>query len=171
MINIHHGLLPSFKGKNPFQQAYDAGVKLIGATSHIVTEELDSGPIIEQLVDRVSHRDFPRSFRERSQSIEKQCLILSLQYYLEVRALAPFPHLVVFRFCGSFASRWCVRVLFTLSKVKPLAAMRAGSPDAVEQESSGRIERIRRLRKNVSRGCHLYWECAQETIPSTGRLP
>jgi formyltetrahydrofolate deformylase len=50
VINIHHGLLPSFKGRNPVKQAFDAGVKLIGATTHFVTEELDSGPIIEQMV-------------------------------------------------------------------------------------------------------------------------
>ncbi|KAK1325965.1 hypothetical protein QJS10_CPA01g02781 [Acorus calamus] len=74
IINIHHGLLPSFKGGNPSKQAFDAGVKLIGATSHFVTEELDSGPIIEQMVDRVSHRDNLRSFVQKSENLEKQCL-------------------------------------------------------------------------------------------------
>jgi formyltetrahydrofolate deformylase len=54
IINIHHGLLPSFKGANPYRQAYEAGVKLIGATSHFVTEELDDGPIIEQMVGKLS---------------------------------------------------------------------------------------------------------------------
>jgi formyltetrahydrofolate deformylase len=53
IINIHHGLLPSFKGANPYRQAYEAGVKLIGATSHFVTEELDDGPIIEQMVGKL----------------------------------------------------------------------------------------------------------------------
>jgi formyltetrahydrofolate deformylase len=67
VINIHHGLLPSFKGANPYRQAFDKGVKLIGATSHFVTEELDEGPIIEQLVDRVSHRDVLSDFCAKSQ--------------------------------------------------------------------------------------------------------
>ncbi|WJX60367.1 Formyltetrahydrofolate deformylase 1, mitochondrial [Trifolium repens] len=62
IINIHHCLLPSFRGGNPCKQAYDAGVKLIGATSHFVTEGVDAGPIIEQMVERVSHRDDLQSF-------------------------------------------------------------------------------------------------------------
>ncbi|KAJ4950210.1 hypothetical protein NE237_027042 [Protea cynaroides] len=87
IINIHHGLLPSFKGGNPAKQAFDAGVKLIGATSHFVTEELDAGPIIEQMVERVSHRDNHRSFVEKSENLEKQCLEKAIKSYCELRVL------------------------------------------------------------------------------------
>eukprot|EP00897_Mesotaenium_endlicherianum_P003754 jgi/Mesen1/3406/ME000192S02569 len=97
IINIHHGLLPSFKGANPYRQvvlvgvehnqAYKAGVKLIGATSHFVTDELDTGPIIEQLVDRVSHRDSLLTFAGKSETLEKQCLATAVKYYCEARIL------------------------------------------------------------------------------------
>lgn len=87
IINIHHGLLPSFKGGNPSKQAFDAGVKLIGATSHFVTEELDEGPIIEQTVERVSHRDNLQSFVKKSENLEKQCLVKAIQYYCDLRVL------------------------------------------------------------------------------------
>ncbi|KAJ6427255.1 hypothetical protein OIU84_022785 [Salix udensis] len=87
IINIHHGLLPSFKGGRPSKQAFDAGVKLIGATSHFVTEELDAGPIIEQMVERVSHRDNIRSFVQKSESLEKQCLAKAIKSYCELRVL------------------------------------------------------------------------------------
>ncbi|XAR54937.1 Formyltetrahydrofolate deformylase [Bertholletia excelsa] len=81
VINIHHGLLPSFKGGHPSKQAFDAGVKLIGATSHFVTEELDAGPIIEQMVERVSHRDNLQSFIQKSENLEKQCLTKAIKSY------------------------------------------------------------------------------------------
>ncbi|XP_062145669.1 formyltetrahydrofolate deformylase 1, mitochondrial-like [Alnus glutinosa] len=87
IINIHHGLLPSFKGGNPSKQAFDAGVKLIGATSHFVTEELDAGPIIEQMVERVSHRDNLQSFAQKSENLEKQCLLKAIKSYCELRVL------------------------------------------------------------------------------------
>ncbi|XP_008802794.2 formyltetrahydrofolate deformylase 1, mitochondrial-like isoform X1 [Phoenix dactylifera] len=87
IINIHHGLLPSFKGGNPSKQAFDAGVKLIGATSHFVTEELDSGAIIEQMVERVSHRDTLQSFVQKSENLEKQCLAQALKSYCELQVL------------------------------------------------------------------------------------
>lgn len=87
IINIHHGLLPSFKGGNPSKQAFEAGVKLIGATSHFVTEELDEGPIIEQMVERVSHRDNLRSFVQKSENLEKQCLSKAIKSYCELRVL------------------------------------------------------------------------------------
>ncbi|XP_059442980.1 formyltetrahydrofolate deformylase 1, mitochondrial-like [Corylus avellana] len=87
IINIHHGLLPSFKGGNPSKQAFDAGVKLIGATSHFVTEELDAGPIIEQMVERVSHRDNLLSFVQKSENLEKQCLAKAIKSYCELRVL------------------------------------------------------------------------------------
>ncbi|KAF3795196.1 Formyltetrahydrofolate deformylase 2 [Nymphaea thermarum] len=87
IINIHHGLLPSFKGGNPSKQAFDTGVKLIGATSHFVTEELDAGPIIEQMVERVSHRDNLRCFVLKSENLEKQCLTKAVKSYCELRVL------------------------------------------------------------------------------------
>ncbi|XP_028751835.1 formyltetrahydrofolate deformylase 1, mitochondrial isoform X2 [Neltuma alba] len=87
IINIHHGLLPSFRGGNPSRQAFDAGVKLIGATSHFVTDELDAGPIIEQMVERVSHRDNLQSFVQKSESLEKQCLSKAIRSYCELRVL------------------------------------------------------------------------------------
>ncbi|CAL0313749.1 unnamed protein product [Lupinus luteus] len=87
VINIHHGLLPSFKGGSPSKQAFDAGVKLIGATSHFVTEELDSGPIIEQMVERVSHRDNLKSFVHKSENLEKQCLSNAIRSYCDLRVL------------------------------------------------------------------------------------
>ncbi|KAK6935160.1 Formyl transferase, N-terminal [Dillenia turbinata] len=87
IINIHHGLLPSFKGGNPSKQAFEAGVKLIGATSHFVTEELDAGPIIEQMVESVSHRDNLQSFVQKSENLEKQCLAKAIKSYCELRVL------------------------------------------------------------------------------------
>ncbi|KAI4338463.1 hypothetical protein MLD38_023521 [Melastoma candidum] len=87
VINIHHGLLPSFRGGHPSKQAFDSGVKLIGATCHFVTEELDAGPIIEQMVERVSHRDSLQSFVQKSESLEKQCLSKAIKSYCELRVL------------------------------------------------------------------------------------
>ncbi|XP_074328558.1 formyltetrahydrofolate deformylase 1, mitochondrial-like isoform X2 [Apium graveolens] len=87
VINIHHGLLPSFKGGNPSKQAFEAGVKLIGATAHFVTKELDEGPIIEQMVDTVSHRDNLLSFVQKSQNLEKQCLAKAIKSYCQLRVL------------------------------------------------------------------------------------
>ncbi|GAB2212592.1 hypothetical protein Droror1_Dr00020568 [Drosera rotundifolia] len=87
VINIHHGLLPSFKGGHPSKQAFDAGVKLIGATSHFVTDQLDAGPIIEQMVERVSHRETLQSFVLKSEDLEKQCLAKAIKSYCELRVL------------------------------------------------------------------------------------
>ncbi|CAN6302654.1 unnamed protein product [Urochloa humidicola] len=87
VINIHHGLLPSFKGGHPSRQAFNAGVKLIGATSHFVTPELDAGPIIEQMVERVSHRNTLQSFVVKSENLEKQCLAEAIKSYCELRVL------------------------------------------------------------------------------------
>jgi formyltetrahydrofolate deformylase len=87
IINIHHGLLPSFKGANPYRQAYAAGVKVIGATSHFVTEELDGGPIIEQMVERVSHRDSLSIFAEKSRTLEKNCLFTAARLYVDERVV------------------------------------------------------------------------------------
>ncbi|XP_078445654.1 formyltetrahydrofolate deformylase 1, mitochondrial-like isoform X2 [Wolffia australiana] len=85
VINIHHGLLPSFKGGDPSTQAYDTGVKMIGATTHFVTEGPNEGPIIEQMVERVSHRDGLGSFVQKSKNLEKQCLVRAIQSYCDLR--------------------------------------------------------------------------------------
>jgi formyltetrahydrofolate deformylase len=74
IINIHHSFLPAFIGKQPYNQAYERGVKLIGATSHYVTEELDQGPIIEQDVCRVSHRDSVEDMIAKGRDLERQVL-------------------------------------------------------------------------------------------------
>ncbi|OAY71570.1 Formyltetrahydrofolate deformylase 2, mitochondrial [Ananas comosus] len=101
IINIHHGLLPSFKGRNPSKQAFDAGVKLIGVTSHFVTEGLDAGPIIEQMVERVSHRDTLRSFVMKSENLEKQCLAQAMKSYCELRVLPYESNRTVIKFVNS----------------------------------------------------------------------
>ncbi len=87
IINIHHSFLPSFAGANPYKQAYNKGVKLIGATSHYVTEELDKGPIIEQEVIRVSHRDSLEKFIGKGKDIEKIVLARAVKLHLENRIL------------------------------------------------------------------------------------
>jgi formyltetrahydrofolate deformylase len=87
IINIHHGLLPSFKGANPYQQALDAGVKEIGATAHFVTEKLDVGPIITQAVETVSHKDNLKSLLLKGMSLEKRALNDALCAYIEHRVI------------------------------------------------------------------------------------
>ena len=74
IINIHHSFLPSFKGANPYKQAHDAGVKIIGATAHYVTPVLDEGPIIAQEVTPVSHQDTVASLKQKGARLERQCL-------------------------------------------------------------------------------------------------
>ncbi|MCY4045194.1 MAG: formyltetrahydrofolate deformylase [Cellvibrionales bacterium] len=87
IINIHHSFLPSFIGANPYQKAYDRGVKLIGATSHYVTTQLDEGPIIEQDVIRVSHRDNKDDMVRLGKDVEVQVLSRGVRYHLEDRIL------------------------------------------------------------------------------------
>jgi len=87
IINIHHGFLPSFKGKNPYQQAFDKGVKIIGATSHFVNEKLDAGPIISQAVEQVSHKDDLRSLMLKGRNLEKRALSDALRAYIEHRVI------------------------------------------------------------------------------------
>ena len=87
IVNIHHGLLPSFKGAAPYAQAHKAGVKLIGATAHFVTEELDEGPIIEQQVRQVSHRDTLLTLRLKSQTLEAAALADAVRYLVQNRVL------------------------------------------------------------------------------------
>ena len=97
IINIHHSFLPSFVGARPYHQAYERGVKLIGATCHYVTEELDQGPIIEQDVIRVDHSDSPDDLVRYGKDIEKAVLARGLRYHIEDRLLVQGKKTVVFR--------------------------------------------------------------------------
>jgi formyltetrahydrofolate deformylase len=96
IINIHHSFLPSFKGANPYQQAYDRGVKLIGATAHYVTLELDEGPIIEQMVERVSHRDNVEVLKRKGKNLEKIALVNAIHAHIEHRIIKYRNKTVVF---------------------------------------------------------------------------
>jgi len=87
VINIHHSFLPSFKGANPYRQAFDRGVKLIGASAHYATTDLDEGPIIEQVVDRVTHRDTVESLRNKGKSLEQQALSRAVKAHVERRVI------------------------------------------------------------------------------------
>ena len=96
MINIHHSFLPSFVGARPYDQAFERGVKLIGATCHYVTEELDEGPIIEQEVIRVSHTDTPADLRRKGRMCEREALGRGLRLHLEGRVFIHGNKTVVF---------------------------------------------------------------------------
>lgn len=96
MINIHHSFLPSFVGANPYLKAYDRGVKLIGATSHYVTELLDEGPIIEQDVIRVTHRHHVEDLVRLGKDVEKTVLARALRNHLEDRVIVHGNKTVVF---------------------------------------------------------------------------
>ncbi|WP_323774179.1 formyltetrahydrofolate deformylase [Alcanivorax sp.] len=96
VINIHHSFLPAFVGANPYQQAHDKGVKLIGATSHYVTEDLDQGPIIEQNVQRVSHRHSAAELRSLGQDVERQVMLRAVRWHLEDRVIVDGNKTVVF---------------------------------------------------------------------------
>lgn len=96
IINIHHSFLPAFAGANPYRQAYERGVKLIGATSHYVTAELDQGPIIEQDVARVSHRHSADELRVLGQEIERRVLARAVKWHLEDRVIVDGGKTVVF---------------------------------------------------------------------------
>ncbi|WP_207481105.1 formyltetrahydrofolate deformylase [Arenibaculum pallidiluteum] len=96
-INIHHSFLPSFKGARPYHQAFSRGVKLIGATAHYVTNELDEGPIIEQEVERVDHRLTPEELEGVGRDIESVVLARAVRYHVEHRVLRNGNKTVVFR--------------------------------------------------------------------------
>jgi len=97
ILNIHHSFLPSFVGARPYHQAYQRGVKLIGATCHYVTEELDQGPIIEQDVIRIDHSDSVEDMVRYGKDIEKAVLARGLRYHLEDRVLVHANKTVIFR--------------------------------------------------------------------------
>jgi len=96
IINIHHSFLPAFVGANPYRQAYERGVKLIGATSHYVTSELDQGPIIEQAVVRCSHRDHVDELVRKGKDLEKRALARAVRLHLQDRILVYSGKTVVF---------------------------------------------------------------------------
>jgi formyltetrahydrofolate deformylase len=95
-INIHHSFLPGFKGAKPYHQAHERGVKLIGATAHYVTSDLDEGPIIEQDVERISHRDTPDDLVRKGRDIERRVLARAVRHHLEDRVLLNGRKTVVF---------------------------------------------------------------------------
>ncbi|MCF2948783.1 formyltetrahydrofolate deformylase [Paraglaciecola aquimarina] len=95
-INIHHSFLPSFAGAKPYQQAYERGVKLIGATCHYVTSDLDEGPIIEQEVMRISHSDSAADMVRKGKNCEKTALANGVRYHLEDRVIIHHNKTVVF---------------------------------------------------------------------------
>jgi formyltetrahydrofolate deformylase len=95
-INIHHSFLPGFKGAKPYHQAHARGVKIIGATAHYVTSDLDEGPIIEQDIERISHRDTPAQLVRKGRDIERRVLARAVRYHLEDRVLLNGTKTVVF---------------------------------------------------------------------------
>ena len=96
VINIHHSFLPSFKGAKPYHQAHERGVKLIGATGHYVTADLDEGPIIEQETERVSHAMTSEDFVATGRDIESRVLARAVKYHLEGRVMLNHHRTVVF---------------------------------------------------------------------------
>lgn len=96
IINIHHSFLPAFAGRNPYQQAHDRGVKIIGATGHYVTAQLDEGPIIAQDVVKISHRDTVTDIQRKSKDLERIVLARALRLHLENRILVYGSKTIVF---------------------------------------------------------------------------
>jgi formyltetrahydrofolate deformylase len=96
-INIHHSFLPGFKGARPYHQAHARGVKLIGATAHFVTADLDEGPIIEQDVERITHADSPAALIQKGRDIERRVLARAVSYFLADRVLLNRSKTIVFK--------------------------------------------------------------------------
>jgi len=96
-INIHHSFLPGFKGAKPYHQAYDRGVKVIGATAHYVTHDLDEGPIIEQIVERVDHGYTPEMLIAAGRDSERRALSAAVRYAIEHRVFLNGGRTVVFK--------------------------------------------------------------------------
>ncbi|BCE01632.1 formyltetrahydrofolate deformylase [Marinicellulosiphila megalodicopiae] len=96
IINIHHSFLPSFVGAKPYHQAYERGVKLIGATCHYVTEQLDAGPIIDQDVARISHRDTVEEMVRLGKDVERSVLARGLRWHLQDRVIVHGNKTIVF---------------------------------------------------------------------------
>ncbi|AKG05216.1 formyltetrahydrofolate deformylase [Salimicrobium jeotgali] len=96
IINIHHSFLPAFVGARPYERAYERGVKMIGATSHYVTNDLDEGPIIEQDIGRVDHRDHAEDMKKIGQTIERSVLARAVKWHLADRILVHQNKTIVF---------------------------------------------------------------------------
>lgn len=96
IINIHHAFLPAFQGGNPYLQAWERGVKMIGATAHYATVDLDEGPIIEQAVERITHESTPEDLRDLGRDIERRVLTRAVQFHLEHRVIVSGRRTVVF---------------------------------------------------------------------------
>ncbi len=96
ILNIHHSFLPAFKGSNPYKQAFQKGVKIIGATSHFVTEDLDEGQIIVQDVIRISHKDTMKDLIRKGRDLERLVLSRALHYHFEHRVLVNGKKTIVF---------------------------------------------------------------------------
>lgn len=96
IINIHHAFLPAFQGGNPYRRAYERGVKMIGATAHYATEDLDQGPIIEQNVERVNHEDSPEDLKRIGKDVERLVLSKAVKAHLENRIIINNNRTVVF---------------------------------------------------------------------------
>lgn len=96
IINIHHSFLPAFVGSDPYRQAYYKGVKIIGATSHYVTEDLDEGPIIEQDIIKISHKDSLKDIKQKGRDLERLVLARALHYHLENRILVKGRKTIIF---------------------------------------------------------------------------
>ncbi|HEX8917999.1 MAG TPA: formyltetrahydrofolate deformylase, partial [Chloroflexota bacterium] len=96
IVNIHHGFLPAFMGARPYDQAYSRGVKLIGATAHYVTDDLDAGPIIEQDVKRVDHRHGVDELKRLGRLIEREVLARAVRWHVEDRVIVYQNKTVVF---------------------------------------------------------------------------
>lgn len=96
IINIHHSFLPGFKGANPYKQAHSRGVKLIGATAHFVTQDLDEGPIIEQNVIRVDHNDSTKRLVSMGQDVESKTLTQAVRWFAERRVLSDGARTIIF---------------------------------------------------------------------------
>lgn len=97
IVNIHHSFLPSFKGADPYRQAYDRGVKIIGATAHYVTPALDEGPIIEQMVERVYYKDTVNDLKRKGRNLEKLALANAIHAYLDHRVIRDAQRTIVFQ--------------------------------------------------------------------------
>jgi formyltetrahydrofolate deformylase len=96
VINIHHSFLPAFAGANPYQRAHERGVKIIGATAHYITQDLDQGPIIEQDVVQVSHRDAIADLIRKGKDLERVVLARAVRLHLQNRVLVYGNRTVVF---------------------------------------------------------------------------
>jgi len=96
MINIHHSFLPAFVGADPYRQAYDRGVKIVGATAHYVTAQLDAGPIIEQDVGRVTHRDMVEDLKHLGRDLERRVLAHAVRWHCDDRVIVHGNKTVVF---------------------------------------------------------------------------